>query len=491
MKLQKLLEGIPLSSSPALSGDREITSLAVDSRQVTPGALFVGRQGTKQNGAGFIADALQRGAAAVVSAVDFASASDYPQACFIRVADPERALKIFATRFYGDPSAEMPVIGVTGTNGKTTFTYLLEAIYRAAGMTCGVIGTVNHRCADRIWPSGNTTPGLADNQQLLREMRAAGAACCVMEVSSHALDQGRADLIRFSTAVFTNLTSDHLDYHHTREAYFSAKAKLFTSLPVTSRAVINLDDPYGSRLLSLTKADSLTYGFSEAAAVRPQRLVLGCDRTEFTAVTPLGLWEMHSALIGRFNVYNILAAITAAIAQGVDPEAIRRGVGNLSRVPGRLEPVQGGQDFFVYTDYAHTQDALWNVLTTLRAIARQRIILVFGCGGDRDKTKRPLMGEVAGSLADFSIVTSDNSRGENTGDIIAQICGGFTRDNYRVIEDRREAIAAALGEAQKDDIVLIAGKGHETYQIFQDRTIDFNEREIVQELLDVKNRRCC
>ncbi len=304
-----------------------------------------------------------------------------------------------------------------------------------------------------------------------------------MEVSSHALDQGRVDLIDFRTAVFTNLTSDHLDYHHDREQYFLAKAKLFLRLRQEATAVVNVDDPLSDRLIKMTAGKVVRYGIDHAAEVTARDITMDLSGTQFRFISPWGKVKIRTAFIGVYNVGNILAAAAACLVNGIPLKAVVDGVANLKNVPGRLDRVECGQKFFVFIDYAHTEDSLDNVLRAVREVAKARIILVFGCGGDRDKMKRPKMGRVASRLADFTVVTSDNSRSEETKDIIAQIVEGFESENYVIEEDRRLAIGRAHREAREGEDVLIAGKGHEAYQLFSDRTIDFDEKKIVKELL--------
>jgi UDP-N-acetylmuramoyl-L-alanyl-D-glutamate--2,6-diaminopimelate ligase len=372
---------------------------------------------------------------------------------------------------------------VTGTNGKTTITYLLESILAAAGKSSGVIGTVNYRVGGRIIPSKNTTPGVLDNQMFLADLRREQVSHAVMEVSSHALAQGRVDKIDFRSAIFTNLTGDHLDFHGSMENYFEAKSRLFTGLPADSYAIINIDDAWGPRFLRMVRAKSLTYGIDRASDVQAKAPRYGLKGSHFKVAFPGGVVEIRTVFTGKHNVYNILAAFAAALGEGIAPELIKKGIESLKNVPGRLERVDAGQDFFVFIDYAHTHDGLKNVLEALRDVPHKKLIVVFGCGGDRDRTKRRLMGAVACSLADLSILTSDNPRSEDPRAIISEIIPGFTKNNYEVVVDRHEAIRRALSVARAGDIVLLAGKGHETYQVLKEGTIDFVERDIVENLI--------
>lgn len=463
--------------------DREITGISCDSRTVREGNLFVALPGPKTHGDLFIKEAMSRGASVIAQESEAAGAAPNPGVCFLKVKDIRAFFKNTLLCFYQDPSARVRVTGITGTNGKTTITYLLESIFAAAGKNCGVIGTINHRHGGKIFEARNTTPGIVDNYIFLAEMSREGGTHCAMEVSSHALVQGRVDGIDFKTAVFTNLTSDHLDYHQTREEYFLAKSLLFTGLRSQSCAVINADDEYGKRLASMTQAIVRTYGIKNKSDVMAVGARLGFSGSTFQLVCPEGEIEIQTTLIGPHNIYNILAAAGVVLAEQIPLDKIREGVERLRFVPGRLERICCGQDFYVFVDYAHTEDALKNVLSSLKDVSAARIIVVFGCGGDRDKTKRPKMGEVAGELADMAIVTTDNPRSEDPDEIIAQIARGFKRGNYQVVVNRHEAIAAALDLAGPGDVVLIAGKGHEDYQIFKDKTIDFNERDIVREAL--------
>lgn len=462
--------------------NRTVQSICCDSRKAQPGCLFVALKGGSYDGHEYIPDAVKKGAVVVVS--DKAVPEEaYPDVCFIRVDNTADFLRSVTKRYYGQPSEKIEVIGVTGTNGKTTITYLIESILHADEKSCGVIGTVNYRIGERIIPSMNTTPGFLDNQKLLFDLVRDGIDYCVMEVSSHALDQNRVDLIDFKAAVFTNLTSDHMDYHKTRQNYFEAKAKLFKLVRPDGCSVINIDDEYGHKLVSRTSASVVTYGIHNNADIMARDIELDVKQTKFRLVTPEGNVVIRTNLLGKYNVYNILAASAVCFKEKISLEKIRQGVEYLRLVPGRLERVDCQQEYDIIIDYAHTQDALENVLTTLRAVTSGKIILVFGCGGNRDRTKRPAMGQVAGRLADYCVVTSDNPRNEEPRAIIDEIVKGFEGDNFTVEVDREQAIIKALNIADEGDVVLIAGKGHEDYQIFKDRTIKFDERQVVRQYL--------
>lgn len=482
MKLKTLLKNI-ISDIPPEFSAKEIKAIHSDSRQVSPNSLFVALPGTKSHGSVFVDNAIAQGAVVVVVPSQSTPSLAHPQVYKIETENPKEFLRKILLNFYGNLSAHVKTIGVTGTNGKTTITYLLESIAHQSRERCGVIGTVNYRIGSEVLPSVNTTPGLVENQSYLAQLKDLGIKYCFMEVSSHALDQRRVDLIDFSTAVFTNLTGDHLDYHHDMESYFKSKSLLFSQLSANATAVINVDDLYGRKLVSMTKARVLTYGMSESADICAVDLNLSLKGSSFTVVFSQGSFRIETCLIGQHNIYNILAAVGAGLSQGIPWNRIKEGVEALRGVPGRLQRVGLEADFYIYVDYAHTQDALKNILSSVKKVSSAKIILVFGCGGNRDKTKRPLMGRIAGLLADWSIVTSDNPRDEDPQAIAQEIAEGFLKNNFEMILDRREAIAKALSIAQKGDVVLIAGKGHETYQIFKDKTIHFDDTEIVSDCL--------
>ncbi len=491
MILADLLEGVKYPGSLERAADREVRAVWDDSRRVTPGSLFAALAplcDATRDGEAFIPEAVARGAVAVIVADGRAEAwrGRFPGVVFVPVQDPRAAFRSVVGRFFENPSRRVRVLGVTGTNGKTTITYFLESIIKAAGRRSGVLGTVNQRVGERILPSKNTTPGLLDNQIFLAQLARDAVDYAVMEVSSHALAQQRVELIDFRSAIFTNLTGDHLDFHKTMEAYFQAKARLFTGLSPDACAVINADDPWGLRLKGLTRARVITCGFSPSADVSAHVEEVSLAGTRFKVRFFGQELMLRTHFIGTHNIHNILGAFAAALGEGFSPEIIRAGIGSLMCVPGRLERVDAGQDFCVFIDYAHTDDGLKNVLTCLKTVPHNRLIVVFGCGGDRDRTKRPRMGKVASQLADLAILTSDNPRSEDPRTIIDEIVPGFTGHTYEVVPDREAAIARALVLAGKDDIVLLAGKGHETTQVFKDRTVAFVEKDIVMKLLKGK-----
>lgn len=481
MKLSALLPGLEGGADPGL----DIESLAYDSRHVQPGTLFFAIAGRQRDGHDFILRALDLGALAIVSERPAPAAL---ATRWVRVPKIRRALSEAARAFYGHPERTLRLVGITGTNGKTTTAYLLESIFGAAGLGTGLFGTIEYHVAGKTVPAANTTPESLELASRLAELREAGASVAVMEASSHALDQERLWGFSFAAALFTNLTRDHLDYHETMEEYFRAKRRLFEGLgtPPPELAVIHADDPWGARLLELNHRRLVTFGTGSQAAVRPKRFSQDGTGLRATLVTPDGLLEIASPLVGRPNLLNIMGAV--AVAQGLDlsAESIRKGIAALRSVPGRFERVEAGQPFLVMVDYAHTDDALRNVLTTAREFARGRLIVVFGCGGDRDRSKRPLMGEAAGSLADLVVLTSDNPRSEDPLTIMNDALVGLQRTStsYILEVDRAAAIGRALGQARAGDVVVIAGKGHETYQVLRDRTVPFDDRQVARRALE-------
>jgi UDP-N-acetylmuramoyl-L-alanyl-D-glutamate--2,6-diaminopimelate ligase len=464
----------------------DIRGVAYDSRQVQPGDVFVALAGMKAAGADFAADAVRRGAVAVVADRPAEAAAAVP---WVIVPDARAALASLAAEFYGHPSRSMQVVGITGTNGKTTTAYLLRAVFESAGKKCGLLGTIAYSLGDQELPAARTTPEAPDVQRMLRQMADAGCRACVMEVSSHALALRRVDDTAFAAGVFTNLTRDHLDYHGDMESYFAAKRRLFDMLPPGAPGVVNLDDPRGE---SLGKAVStpVTYAINKAADVTPGPLTLTFDGLEFDARTPTGAVHVRSRLVGRPNVSNILATVAVATALDIPAAAIERGLANLADVPGRFELVSSNRDdIIVVIDYAHTDDALKNLLETARPLAGRRVITVFGCGGDRDRTKRPLMGAVAARLSDVVVMTSDNPRTEDPARIIEEIKRGIPPGSDRsaatfAIVDRREAIQFAIGKAEPGDLVLLAGKGHEQTQVIGSEERPFDEAAIAREALE-------
>ena len=464
-----------------------VTGVSYDSRTVVAGQVFVALRGQHADGTVFARQAIERGAAAIVSEQPAPDGVHLPWAM---VEDARLALALIAAAFYRDPSREMQVIGITGTNGKTTTAYLVASIFEAAGIHCGLLGTVAYRIGDVVREATRTTPEAPDVQALLRQMVDEGCGACAMEVSSHALSLRRVDGMTFAAAVFTNLTRDHLDFHADMDQYFRAKGRLFEMLPRDAPSLLNVDDPRGTALVDVG-GRPMTYAISHAADITPGPLSFSLAGLTFDVRTPRGTLHLRSTLVGRPNVYNILAAVSTATALDVPFDAIERGVQALAGVPGRFEMVSGKKDeVTVVVDYAHTDDALRNLLETARPLARGRLITVFGCGGDRDRTKRPLMGAVAGRLSDLIVITSDNPRSEDPNRIIEEIQRGITSDTRKdagqrllTIVDRGAAIAKAIGLAGPGDLVLIAGKGHEKYQVIGDRVLPFDDVAVAREAL--------
>jgi UDP-N-acetylmuramoyl-L-alanyl-D-glutamate--2,6-diaminopimelate ligase len=494
MTVRELLEGAPEGMFQAKldrADARPVTGITYDSRQVKPGFVFVALRGANADGASFAPQAIDKGAIAVVA---HGAAPASASVSWLDVSDDRAALAWLSARFYGNPSEELMLVGITGTNGKTTTSYILASIFETAGVKCGRIGTVGYRIGGREIDAARTTPEAPDLQQMLREMVDAGSGACVMEVSSHALSLRRADNLRFAAGIFTNLTRDHLDFHQDMEAYFEAKRRLFELLPDGAVGVINTDDRRGADMAAATRRP-VTYAIDGPADVRPGPLSFSLDGLAFEIRTPRGTLHIRSKLVGRPNAYNILAASAAAMALDLPFSAIEAGVTALEHVPGRFEVVSGStDDVRVIVDYAHTDDALKNLLETARPLTAARIITVFGCGGDRDRTKRPLMGAVAARLSDLVVVTSDNPRSENPERIIEEIRRGIVVPPDRgpgrgagtpslAIVDRRAAIEKAIRDARAGDLVLIAGKGHEKYQVIGDRTLPFDDAEVARTAL--------
>lgn len=494
MQIKKLIEVL---SGAEVDGpvDRDVIAIHYDSRRVTPESLFVALPGLKTDGHKFIEHAVKRGAAAVLVEKPVTAIR---RATVIRVPDAREAMARLAAQFHGHPDRRMKVIGITGTNGKTTTAFMVQHILKEAGIKTGLIGTVRYEIGERVIPASRTTPEAVELHEMMAQMVRQNCGAVVMEVSSHSLDQKRVLGIDFDVVVFTNLTQDHLDYHKTMDNYFEAKSILFKSLSSNGKigmAVINVDDPRGRELVAMPlKAAKLTYGIENEAMVRGRMLAVNCVGLKFEVATPKGEDRISLPLFGRYNVANALGALGACMTLGVKLPTMARALKSLPAVPGRLERVDCGQPFQVFVDYAHTDDALKNMLTTLRESTTKRLLVCFGCGGNRDTRKRELMGRVASQLADFSVLTSDNPRKEEPRAIISQIEEGFSdagsAGKYEVVEDRREAISRVLAMAEEGDIVVIAGKGHETYQEFADTVISFDDREVAREYLTqcLKNR---
>ena len=487
MKLQQVIAGTDIGGAGEAILDLNATGVSCDTRSMSAGELFFAVAPE------FAAEAWSKGALAVVLDQNAPCPPSLPAENCLRSADIRLAMALAAANFFGRPAHRLTMLGVTGTNGKTTVSLLVESMLRAAGESVGVVGTIGYRYAGQSFDAPNTTPGSIRLQRLLADMRAQGVTSAVMEVSSHALDQARAAGVPFTSAAFTNLTRDHLDYHGDMERYFAAKRRLFTEL-CAGVCAINVDDPHGQRLhAELLREGRVTFGFSaggQEADLFVSDLRVDLDGIGGTLHTPRGHARFHSRLVGRHNVENILAAAGLVLGAGFELPEVIAGIESLDLVPGRLERVPSPASA-VFVDYAHTDDALSHVLGSLRELTRGRLICVFGCGGDRDHGKRPLMGEAVGRGADMAIVTNDNPRSESPEDIAAAICEGLERVGSRRVSaeeisastgafhvelDRRRAIAIALGVARADDVVLIAGKGHETYQLIGSHRFDFDDR---------------
>lgn len=480
-----------------------IGGLSYDSRRVGKGDLFVALRGTRRDGRAFIRDAVQRGARAVVAESAPENGLDVP---WVRVADSRKALAHLAKNFFGDPSRELTLIGVTGTNGKTTTTLLLEGILRRMGHSVGVVGTLGYCWVGTRRAAAMTTPESLDLQRLFHEMRGDGVTHVVMEVSSHALAMGRVEGCSFHEAVFTNLSQDHLDFHGDMEKYFAAKSLLFSRFLASAgeepgTAVVNLDDPFGKRLAESIRGEVWTYSLHDSKArVRVQEADLGTGGIRAKLAVPGGVMRVESPLLGRLNLYNVVSAASTALSMGIPSEAVTAGLAVIHAVDGRLQrvPVPEEFGFQVVVDYAHTPDAMDKALGCLREMTRGRLLVVFGCGGDRDRGKRPLMGGTAARWADLVVVTSDNPRSEDPEEIIREIEPGVGAEGmpylepdretspargYAVVPDRRKAIELALSWARPEDVVFIGGKGHETYQIVGNAVLPFDDRVVVREFL--------
>ncbi len=482
IRLKDILNQVPYKTKRGISGIT-VKRITDDSRKVAPGDLFIALPGYNVDGYKFIGVAIKNGARVIVSEKDFEAPKNVIK---VIVKDARAASGLIAANFYGRPSKKLRIVGVTGTNGKTTITYIIENIFKEAGIPAGVIGTINYRIGARRLPAANTTPGPIELQALFGKMLKSGVKDVVMEVSSHSLDQGRVDRVLFDVGIFTNITKEHLDYHKTIKKYFAAKVKLFDKLTDGAVAVLNNDDRMVSGLKKRIKNRSLTYGLTNRSDVMACSIKLSLDKTSFSVKTPVGSFAVSTRLIGRHNVSNILASVAAGIALKIPLGLIKKGIESFKAVPGRLELVDEGQPFKVFVDFAHTENALYNILSLLREVVPNRnIITVFGCGGNRDRAKRPLMGNVACKFSDNVIITSDNPRFEDPSAIISQIESGIRGEfsNYDIVEDRRDAIDKALSMASKGDVVVIAGKGHEKCQIIREVSKPFDDCAVVRSVL--------
>src|SRR5215469_7506407 len=484
MKLGEVLTGVRLRAPLAELAERDIRGLEYDSRRVGEGFLFFAFPGSRTDGRQFAEQALARGAVAVVSE---SPAPEGFGGAWLEVEHGRQALAFAARNYYCRPDERLRLTGITGTNGKTTTSYLIDAVLRAAGHTTALIGTIEYHLAGRVLPAVNTTPESLDLLRLFAQLEREGGTYVTMEMSSHALELGRVYGLQFRTAIFTNLTRDHLDFHGTMEAYFDAKRKLFegAGAPPPRAAVLNRDDATIRGMTLGREVEVYWYGIGPDATLRARHVSSGMDGLRFDVQYGKRHFGISSKLIGKINVYNILAACGAALSYGIPIETIAKGIASLEAVPGRFERVDEGQPFTVVVDYAHTDDALRNVISVARGLEPKRVITVFGCGGDRDRTKRPLMGRAAAEASDFVVLTSDNPRSEDPLAIMNDALVGIRRvDVPHIVEpDRATAIARALREARENDIVILAGKGHETYQVLKDKTIPFDDRAVAREVL--------
>ena len=495
--LRRFADTLPPEARPGLpAGDpafnRSCTGVTHDSRRVQAGSVFVALRGLKSDGVEFAPQAIAAGAAAIVAERPSVAPVDVP---WIVVKDARLALALLAAAFFDHPSHSMSVVGITGTNGKTTTGYLLNSIFEAAGHRCGLMGTVVYRVGTRELAATRTTPEASELQALMKQMVGGGCTACVMEVSSHALSLRRVDGIRFAGGVFTNLTRDHLDFHADMEDYFAAKRRLFEMLPAGAPAAINVDDPRGTAVVEVASRP-VTYAVNRSADVTSGPLSLSLEGVAFDARTPGGTVRVRSPLVGRPNAYNILAAVSVASALGLPTEAIEHGISRLEGVPGRFERASSRtDDITVVVDYAHTDDALRNLLETARPLASRRLITVFGAGGERDRTKRPLMGMVAARLSDVVVITSDNPRSEDPNRIIEEVNRGAQPETRQrgaavvTMVDRRKAILHAIDQALPGDVVLVAGKGHEKVQEIAGETLPFDDVAVAREALEARRLR--
>ncbi|SHK38666.1 UDP-N-acetylmuramoyl-L-alanyl-D-glutamate--2,6-diaminopimelate ligase [Paramaledivibacter caminithermalis] len=488
MKLCDLLKGIKTLEIYG-NKDMDITGIAYDSRRVDKGNLFVCITGLKTDGHKYIKGAIKNGAIAIIIEKDI---DEIPEIMnehdisFIKTDDTRYALSKLAANFYDDPSDKINVVGITGTNGKTSITYLISSILEANNKRTSIIGTMKNKIADEEYKTANTTPESLELQYLFSKMIKKNVDVCAMEVSSHSLDLKRVEHIKFNIGVFTNLTADHLDFHEDMENYKNAKIKLFYKTSDVN--IINIDDKYGKEIYNRIKKleiPALSYGIDNNCDIRAEDIRMNAAYSEFKLVTPKYSGNIKINIPGLFSIYNILAAIAVCYFMGYSYEDIARGVGKIKSIRGRFELVENDKGIGVIVDYAHTPDALENVLKTIKQFLKGRVITVFGCGGDRDTSKRAIMGKIAYSMSDYSIITNDNPRTENPAKIVEDILRGMGKDKnkYDVVMDRREAIKRAIRKAQRDDVVLIAGKGHETYQIINNEVVDFDDREVASNFL--------
>jgi len=484
MKIKTLIKNLNIASTSG-SLDAEITGISCNSKEVKKGFVFVAIKGSNLDGYEFIQEAIDKGASCVVAQKDFKTRGKIAR---VFVKNTKKALIKLAIKFYDNPSRKIKLIGITGTNGKTTVSHLVESILKQSGFNTGLIGTISYRFGRHVIDAKNTTPGALELQSIFSGMVKEGIDYAVMEVSSHSIDQRRIEGLEFDAAIFTNISAEHLDYHHSMQDYKNTKARLFTDLPKEAFAVLNTDDELGMEVFKKASCKKLTYAVSQQADVELRTYCIHDKGLSLEIATPKGRLKIESALFGRYNIYNILAAVSAALTQGIALEKIKKGIEDVNCIPGRLQKI-GCAPYTIFIDYAHTEDALENVLFSLKEVCKRKIITVFGCGGDRDKLKRPKMGKVASRLSDFIFITTDNPRTETPASISREILNGIKKNSLkatRVILDREEAIKEAIGVAKAGDCILIAGKGHEKYQVLKDRTVPFDDCEVVRSCLQSK-----
>ncbi len=482
--LTNLLKNLPDYEFLGDTHELKVTGITYDSRQIKPGNIFVCIHGFRLNGHDYIDDALENGASVIIVQED---CQLKPGVVYIKVQDSREALAKLSEAYYGFSQKRLNLIGVTGTNGKTTTAYMIESILRQANFTTGLVGTIRNKIGDHFLPTERTTPESSDLHELFHQMLEIGVTHTVMEVSSHALELKRVEDFQYKVGIFTNITQDHLDFHDSLENYKIAKGKLFKKLTPDGVGIINLDDPASEYMVSQCNGRVITYGIQKDADLRASEIEVAIDGVSYHVTTPVGETEIKLNFTGYFNIYNSLAAMGTGLAFDIPLEVIKTALQKLPGVTGRFEQVKCGQEFGVIVDYAHSPDGMENVLRTAKEIVHGRLIAVFGCGGDRDRTKRPIMGKIGAEYSDLCIITSDNPRTEDPVQILEDVekgvLGSKNLQKYLIIPDRREAIFKAIQEAKSGDLVLIMGKGHETYQIFKDKVIDFDDREVAREAI--------
>lgn len=479
MNLKQILSGIDYKIIKG-SDDLEIREIQYDSREVKDGDLFVCIEGYSTDGHKYINSAYNNGAQAIICSKDV---EGIPDCTVIMVEDSRKALALAAANYYDHPADKLKVIGITGTNGKTTSTFMIKSILEAAGHKVGLIGTIANYIGNKKIPSHRTTPESLELQKLFKDMIDDGVSYCVMEVSSHSLYLDRVYGVKFAQAIFTNLTQDHLDFHKTFENYYDAKLILFKN---TKNSVINIDDEYGNRVYKDSKGNKVTYSIDSPSDVWAKNIHIHSRGVDFDVTYKNEMTHINLNIPGKYNVMNALGSMGACLGEGISIDIVKKGLESMLCVPGRCEIVTQNYNlgYEVIVDYAHTPDGLENILKTAKEFTKGKLISVFGCGGDRDNTKRPIMGKIGTELSDLAVITSDNPRTENPMSIIKEIETGIQKDNYIVVENRRDAIKKAMELAEKDDVIVVAGKGHEDYQVLKDKTIHFDEREVIAEIVE-------